>query len=146
MVFFRDVEHDVAPSFNPIPPETAPTPSEPVNWTLWISVGMVLIAFLLLAVIGLVVVRTRHKILDRQAAAHSREQDWKAATTLFNQARDGLADPYAIFIRPLLDDNTVDTTAAFIFSSRDRRRSVCHQGSAVPGPGRRPSVLLHRQL
>ena len=91
------------------------TPAEPMNWTPWIAAAT---AALVIASLCYIATRTRHQILDRKALTRTRTKDWQSATAHFNHARDGfadyLADPYAIFERPLLDDKNVATTAAFI--------------------------------
>lgn len=100
-----------------LPSEPAP-PATPVNWTPVIYLGIALAALVVLIVIALLVVWTRHRILDRRAAAAALAADFAAAKAVYSQVADAyaeyLADPYAIFTRPLLDDVTEPRTAAFI--------------------------------
>lgn len=102
----------------PAAPTAVPVPDEPINWAPLITVGAIIAALLGLAVLGLIALRTRHQIADRKAAAADREKDWHTARTVFDQTRtkfaDYLADPYAIFERPTLDDHTDTYTAAFL--------------------------------
>ncbi|MBS2993379.1 hypothetical protein AC1659_29190 [Rhodococcus erythropolis] len=101
----------------------APAPDEPMNWTPFIAVGVIIVALIGLALLGLIALRARHQIVDRKAAAADREKDWNAARAIFDQTRgkfaDYLADPYAIFERPLLDDHSDRFTAAFLTALAD---------------------------
>lgn len=108
-----------APTVDKTPPAPVDTPpSEPADWTplIWIGGGVAALAILALA--GYLVVHTRHRILDRKAAAHALAADFEAAKAVYAGVADAyaeyLADPYAIFTRPLLDDLDQPRTAAFI--------------------------------
>ncbi|OZC62790.1 hypothetical protein CH267_00055 [Rhodococcus sp. 06-621-2] len=102
-----------------------PPPAEPFDfdWTpvIWIGGGLAAIAVLMLA--GYLVVHTRHRILDRRTAQATLAADFATAKTVYAQVADAyadyLADPYAIFTRPLLDDLDQPRTAAFITAFTD---------------------------
>lgn len=106
------------PSTDAAPPPVAGPPSEPFDWTplIWLGAGMA--AITVLALTGYLVVRTRHRVLDRKAAAHTLAADFAAAQAIYAQVADAyaeyLADPYAIFTRPQLDNLGEPRTAAFI--------------------------------
>lgn len=109
---------------DPVPDVPAdPAPDEPMNWTPFIAVGVIIVALIGLALLGLIALRARHQIVDRKAAAADREKDWHAGRAIFDQTRgkfaDYLADPYAIFERPLLDDHSDRFTAAFLTALAD---------------------------
>lgn len=112
------------PSADAAPPSPVATPpSEPFDWTplIWLGAGMAAIA--VLALTGYLVVHTRHRVLDRKAAAHTLAADFAAAEAIYAQVADAyaeyLADPYAIFTRPQLDDLDQPRTAAFITAFTD---------------------------
>lgn len=107
-----------APSTAPVAVSTPAAPSEPMDWTPLIWILAVIGAVLVLALAVHLVVRTRHRILDRRAAAQTLAADFEDAKAVYGQVTnayaDYLADPYAIFTRPLLDDLDQPRTAAFI--------------------------------
>lgn len=112
------------PPVDAAPPETiAAPPSEPFDWTPVIWIAAVVAALAVLALAGYLIVRTRHRILDRKAAARTLTADFAAAHAVYNDVADRyaeyLADPYAIFTRPLLDDLKDPRTAAFITAFTD---------------------------
>ncbi|OZD60790.1 hypothetical protein CH263_20065 [Rhodococcus sp. 06-1059B-a] len=112
----------------PVPtsvPTTAPVavsppaaPSEPTDWTPLIWILGVFGAVLVLALAVYLLVRTRHRILDRRTAHTALVDDFASAKAISAEVADAyadyLADPYAIFTRPLLDDLDQPRTAAFI--------------------------------
>ena len=113
------------PPVDAAPPETITTsPIEPFDWTpvIWIAAAVVA-ALAVLALAGHLTVRTRHRILDHKAAARTLTSDFAAAQAIYNDVADRyaeyLADPYAIFTRPLLDDLKNSRTAAFIDAFTD---------------------------
>ncbi len=115
---------DAPPTPDLASPSQVNTPStEPFDWTpvIWIGSGLAVIAVLMLA--GYLVVHTRHRILDRRTAAETLATDFTAAKAVYAQVAGAyaeyLADPYAIFTRPLLDDVTEPRTAAFITAFTD---------------------------
>ncbi|MFY2787427.1 hypothetical protein [Rhodococcus sp. MALMAid1271] len=97
----------------PAPPTVVP--DVPMDWTplVWIVV-----AVLALALAAYLSVRTRSHVVDRRNAKKALEADYAAAHAVYSEITDAyaayLADPYSIFIRPLLDDLTEPRTAAFI--------------------------------
>ncbi|WP_032407534.1 hypothetical protein [Rhodococcoides fascians] len=99
----------------PAPPTVDAAPDVPIDWTplVWIVV-----AVLALALAAYLSVRTRSHVVDRRNAKKALEADYAAAHTVYSEVADSyaayLADPYSIFIRPLLDDLTEPRTAAFI--------------------------------
>ncbi|MDV7991611.1 hypothetical protein [Rhodococcus sp. IEGM 1374] len=114
------------PTSAPVPavsPAEPASPTEPVDWTPVIYVLGILAALVVVAAAGYLVVRTRHRILDRRAAQATLASDFVAAKTVYAQVADAyaeyLADPYAIFTRPLLDDLDQPRTAAFITAFTD---------------------------
>lgn len=116
-----------APDDPPVVPApsgpAAPAPDEPMDWTPFVAGGVIIAGLVGLALLGLIALRTRHQIVDRKAAALDREVDWHAARAIFDQTRtkfaDYLADPYAVFERPILDDHTDTLTAAFLTALAD---------------------------
>lgn len=102
----------------PEPPAEAASPASPFDWTPVIYLGVAVAALAVVALTAYVVVRTRHRILDRAAAAATLTADFAAARAVYDDVAsryaEYLADPYAIFIRPLLDDLGDPRTAAFI--------------------------------
>jgi hypothetical protein len=99
----------------PAPPTVDAAPDVPIDWTplIWIVV-----AVLGLALAAYLSVRTRSHVVDRRNAKKALEADYAAAHAVYSEVADSyaayLADPYSIFIRPLLDDLTEPRTAAFI--------------------------------
>jgi hypothetical protein len=105
-------------------PAAAPAPSAmvdaapdaPTDWTplVWIFVAVVLA----LALATYLITRTRSHLVDRRNAKKALEADYAAAHAVYSEVADAyaayLADPYSIFVRPLLDDLTEPRTAAFI--------------------------------
>lgn len=97
----------------PAPPTVVP--DVPMDWTplVW-----VVVAVLALALAAYLSVRTRSHVVDRRNAKKALEADYAAAHAVYSEVADAyaayLADPYSIFIRPLLDDLTEPRTAAFI--------------------------------
>ncbi|MCZ4562224.1 hypothetical protein O4160_15385 [Rhodococcus sp. IEGM 1401] len=105
-------------------PAAAPAPSAmvdaapdaPTDWTplVWIFVAVVLA----LALATYLITRTRSHLVDRRNAKKALEADYASAHAVYGEVADAyaayLADPYSIFIRPLLDDLTEPRTAAFI--------------------------------
>lgn len=127
----RGAEPHDAPTENPLAsplpvpaaPAPAPAPDEPMNWTPFAAVGVIIAAFLALGALGSIALRAHNQIVGRRAAAEDREKDWHTARTIFDHTRstfaDYLADPYAIFERPILDDHTDTFTAAFLTALAD---------------------------
>lgn len=99
----------------PAPPTVDAAPDVPMDWTplVWI-VGTALA----LSVSVYLVVRTRSHVVDRRNTKRALEADYAAAHAVYSEVADAyaayLADPYSIFVRPLLDDLTEPRTAAFI--------------------------------
>ncbi|MDV8078043.1 hypothetical protein R4P47_15880 [Rhodococcus sp. IEGM 1370] len=99
----------------PAPPTVDAAPDVPMDWTplVWI-----VIAVLALVLAAYLIVRTRSHVVDRRNAKKALEADYAAAHAVYSEVADVyaayLADPYSIFIRPLLDDLTEPRTAAFI--------------------------------
>ncbi|MEU3475479.1 hypothetical protein [Rhodococcus sp. NPDC006774] len=105
-------------------PAAAPAPSAmvdaapdaPTDWTplVWIFVALVLA----LALATYLITRTRSHLVDRRNAKKALEADYAAAHAVYSEVADAyaayLADPYSIFVRPLLDDLTEPRTATFI--------------------------------
>jgi hypothetical protein len=112
-----------APTSAPAAVSTPAAPSAPTDWTPLIWVGGVIGALVIAALALYLLVRTRHRILDRRAAQATLAADFAAAKTVYAQVADAyaeyLADPYAIFTRPLLDDLDQPRTAAFITAFTD---------------------------
>ncbi|OZC83444.1 hypothetical protein CH282_15960 [Rhodococcus sp. 06-418-1B] len=102
----------------PVVVSTPAAPSEPTDWAPLIWIGAVIGAVLILALAVYLIVRTRHRILDRRTARTALVDDFAAAKAVYAEVADAyaeyLADPYAIFTRPLLDDLDQRRTAAFI--------------------------------
>lgn len=92
-----------------------PSADVPMDWTplVWIVV-----AVLALSVSVYLIVRTRSHVVDRRNTKRALEADYVAAHAVYSEVADAyaayLADPYSIFVRPLLDDLTEPRTAAFI--------------------------------
>ncbi|MFC8181608.1 hypothetical protein ACFULT_22245 [Rhodococcus sp. NPDC057297] len=107
-----------APTTTPVAVTRPAAPSEPTDWTPLIWIGGVLGALVIAALAAYLIVRTRHRILDRRTAHTVLVDDFAAAKAVYAQVADAyaayLADPYAIFTRPLLDDLDQPRTAAFI--------------------------------
>ncbi|OZD18335.1 hypothetical protein CH253_17910 [Rhodococcus sp. 06-156-3C] len=105
---------DIAPAAAP----ASTSPTEPTDWTPLIWIGGVLGALVIAALAVHLVVRTRHRILDRRAAAQTLAADFEAAKIVYAQVASAyaeyLADPYAIFTRPQLDNLGEPRTATFI--------------------------------
>ena len=101
----------------PAPPSMVDAaPDAPTGWTplVWIFVAVVLA----LALATYLITRTRSHLADRRNATKALEADYAAAHAVYSEVADAyaayLADPYSIFVRPLLDDLTEPRTAAFI--------------------------------
>lgn len=107
-----------APTTAPVAVSPPAAPSEPTDWTPLIWILGVLGAVLVLALAVYLLVRTRHRILDRRTARTALVGDFASAKAVYAKVADAyadyLADPYAIFTRPLLDDLDQPRTAAFI--------------------------------
>lgn len=112
-----------APTTAPVAVSTPAAPSAPMDWTPLIWIGAIIGALVILALAAYLLVRTRHRILDRRTAAAALAADFAAAKAVYAQVADAyadyLADPYAIFTRPLLDDLDQPRTAAFITAFAD---------------------------
>lgn len=99
----------------PEPPVVDTAPEAPVDWTpaLWLCAALVAVALT-----AYLTIRTRSHIVDRRNARRALEADYAAAYAVFSDVADAyaayLADPYAIFDRPLLDNLDEPRTAAFI--------------------------------
>lgn len=97
----------------PAPPTVVP--DVPMDWTPLVWMVVVVLALALSAYLS---VRTRSHVVDRRNAKKALEADYAAAHAVYSEVADAyaayLADPYSIFIRPLLDDLTEPRTAAFI--------------------------------
>lgn len=105
------------PAAAPAPSAMVDTaPDAPTDWTplVWIFVAVVLA----LALATYLITRTRSHLVDRRNAQKALEADYAAAHAVYSEVADAyaayLADPYSIFVRPLLDDLTEPRTAAFI--------------------------------
>lgn len=109
------------------PPTTAPadvaremTESTPTDWTplIWIGGGAAV-----LALTAYLITRTRSHIIDRRTAQRTLDTDFAAAQAIYDDVAAAyaayIADPYAIFTRPLLDDLSEPRTAAFIDAFAD---------------------------
>ncbi|RRQ25597.1 hypothetical protein DK926_22815 [Rhodococcus sp. Eu-32] len=94
------------------------TTTAPTDWTPLLWAGAVLAALVALAVLVYLGVRTRSHLADRKKAQATLEADFATASTVYAEVAaayaDYLADVYAIFERPLLDDTREPRTAAFI--------------------------------
>lgn len=94
------------------------TTTAPTDWTPLLWAGAVLAALVALAVLVHLGVRTRSHLTDRKKAQATLEADFATASTVYAEVAaayaDYLADIYAIFERPLLDDTREPRTAAFI--------------------------------
>ncbi|OZE28354.1 hypothetical protein CH262_03285 [Rhodococcus sp. 05-2255-1e] len=103
----------------PTTPVVDAAPAAPTDWTplIWICVA-VIAAVLALALATYLITRTRSHLVDRRNAKKALEADYAAAHAVYSEVADAyaayLADPYSIFVRPLLDDLTEPRTAAFI--------------------------------
>ena len=108
-----------------IPPAPAPStvdaaPDVPMDWAplVWMVVSV-----LALALAAYLIVRTRSHVVDRRNVKKALEADYAAAHAVYSEVTDSyaayLADPYAIFTRPLLEDLTEPRTAAFIDAFAD---------------------------
>ncbi|MGB6072713.1 MAG: hypothetical protein WBG53_19455 [Rhodococcus sp. (in: high G+C Gram-positive bacteria)] len=99
----------------PAPPTVDAAPDVPMDWTPLVWIVVVVLA---LALAAYLIVRTRSHVVDRRNAKKALEADYAAAHAVYSEVADAyaayLADPYSIFIRPLLDDLTEPRTAAFI--------------------------------
>ncbi|WP_032366043.1 hypothetical protein [Rhodococcoides fascians] len=99
----------------PALPASDVAPEDPMDWTpvLWLGATM-----LAVALAAYLIVRTRSHVVDRRNAKKALEADYAAAHAVYSEVADAyaayLADPYSIFVRPLLDDLTEPRTAAFI--------------------------------
>jgi hypothetical protein len=105
------------PAAAPAPSAMVDTaPDAPTDWTplVWIFVAVVLA----LTLATYLIARTRSHLVDRRNAQKALEADYAAAHAVYSEVADAyaayLADPYSIFVRPLLDDLTEPRTAAFI--------------------------------
>lgn len=109
---------DTAVPSTGVPAPATTSPSGSTDWTPLIWIGSVIGALVIAALAAYLIVRTRHRILDRRTAAATLDADFAAAKALYSQVANAyaeyLADPYAIFTRPLLDDLDQPRTAAFI--------------------------------
>ncbi|OZD55872.1 hypothetical protein CH266_00675 [Rhodococcus sp. 06-1474-1B] len=103
------------PAAAPAPPIVDAAPDVPMDWTPLVGMVVVVLALALAAYLS---VRTRSHVVDRRNAKKALEADYAAAHAVYSEVADAyaayLADPYSIFIRPLLDDLTEPRTAAFI--------------------------------
>lgn len=99
----------------PVPPAADAAPDVPMDWTPLVWIVVAVLALALAAYLG---VRTRSHVVDRRNAKKALEADYAAAHAVYSEVADAyaayLADPYSIFVRPLLDDLTEPRTAAFI--------------------------------
>nr|WP_141216412.1 MULTISPECIES: hypothetical protein [unclassified Rhodococcus (in: high G+C Gram-positive bacteria)] len=106
------------PTTDIAPAPIGSAPSGFIDWTPALWIGAAGTALATLAFTGYLIVRTRHRILDRRAAADTLAADFEAAKAIYAQVAGAyaeyLADPYSIFTRPLLDDLDQPRTAAFI--------------------------------
>ena len=99
----------------PAPPMVDAAPEVPMDWTPLVWMVVVVLA---LALAVYLIVRTRSHVVDRRNAKKALAADYAAAHAVYSEVADAyvayLADPYSIFIRPLLDNLTEPRTAAFI--------------------------------
>ncbi|OZC42462.1 hypothetical protein CH286_25160 [Rhodococcus sp. WWJCD1] len=106
---------DAPVSDAPALPASDVAPEAPMDWTPLVWMVVVVLA---LALAAYLIVRTRSHVVDRRNAKKALEADYAAAHAVYSEVADAyaayLADPYSIFIRPLLDDLTEPRTAAFI--------------------------------
>ncbi|OZC87815.1 hypothetical protein CH272_28170 [Rhodococcus sp. 05-340-1] len=100
---------------SPTPPVVDAAPDAPTDWTplVWIFA-----AVLALSLATYLITRTHSHLTDRRNAKKALDADYAAAHAVYSEVADAyavyLADPYSIFVRPLLDDLTEPRTAAFI--------------------------------
>lgn len=106
---------DAPVSDAPALPASDVAPEAPMDWTPLVWMVVVVLA---LALAAYLIVRTRSHVVDRRNAKKALEADYAAAHAVYSEVADAyaayLADPYSIFVRPLLDDLTEPRTAAFI--------------------------------
>ena len=107
-----------------VPAQPGPsTPPEPFDWTPVIWIGVAMAVLLVLAAVAVIVVRTRSHLARLTADAEARQSDFDAAAAVYadvaGRYADYLADPYAIFVRPELDNLDNDLTARFVDAFAD---------------------------
>ncbi|OZD85299.1 hypothetical protein CH260_20350 [Rhodococcus sp. 05-2256-B2] len=107
------------PAADPAPPSMVDTaPDVPMDWTPVIWFGGITAVLVSVTLAAYLITRTRSHLVDRRNAKKALEADYAAAHAVYSEVADAyaayLADPYSIFVRPLLDDLTEPRTAAFI--------------------------------
>ncbi|MEV8236981.1 hypothetical protein AB0P23_17210 [Rhodococcus sp. NPDC077669] len=102
----------------PPPPVVDAAPDVPMDWTPVIWFGGIAAVVVSVALAAYLIIRTRSHVTDRRTAKKALEDDYAAAHAVYSEVADAyaayLADPYAIFVRPLLDNLDEPRTAAFI--------------------------------
>ncbi len=100
------------------PPVVDAAPDVPVDWTPVIWFGGIAAVVVSVALAAYLIIRTRSHVTDRRTAKNALAADYAAAHAVYSEVADSyaayLADPYAIFVRPLLDNLDEPRTAAFI--------------------------------
>ncbi|WP_155291247.1 hypothetical protein [Rhodococcoides fascians] len=102
----------------PATPVVDAAPDVPMDWTPVIWFGGIAAVLVSVALAAYLIIRTRSHVTDRRTAKKALEADYAAAHAVYSEVTDAyaayLADPYAIFVRPLLDNLDEPRTAAFI--------------------------------
>ncbi|CCQ18087.1 putative uncharacterized protein [Rhodococcus sp. AW25M09] len=102
----------------PATPVVDAAPDVPMDWTPVIWFGGIAAVVVSVALAAYLIIRTRSHVTDRRTAKKALEADYAAAHAVYGEVTDAyaayLADPYAIFVRPLLDNLDEPRTAAFI--------------------------------
>jgi hypothetical protein len=100
------------------PPVVDAAPDVPMDWTPVIWFGGITAVLVSVALAAYLIIRTRSHVTDRRTAKNALAADYAAAHAVYSEVADSyaayLADPYAIFVRPLLDNLDEPRTAAFI--------------------------------
>jgi hypothetical protein len=100
------------------PPVVDAAPDVPMDWTPVIWFGGITAVLISVALAAYLIIRTRSHVTDRRTAKNALAADYAAAHVVYSEVADSyaayLADPYAIFVRPLLDNLDEPRTAAFI--------------------------------
>ncbi|MDV6233485.1 hypothetical protein AB0362_19995 [Rhodococcus sp. NPDC079359] len=100
------------------PPVVDAAPDVPVDWTPVIWFGGIAAVVVSVALAAYLIIRTRSHVTDRRTAKNALAADYAAAHAVYSEVADSyaayLADPYSIFVRPLLDNLDEPRTVAFI--------------------------------
>ncbi|KZF06236.1 MULTISPECIES: hypothetical protein [unclassified Rhodococcus (in: high G+C Gram-positive bacteria)] len=100
------------------PPVVDAAPDVSMDWTPVIWFGGIAAVLVSVALAAYLIIRTRSHVTDRRTAKKALEADYAAAHAVYSEVTDAyaayLSEPYAIFVRPLLDNLDEPRTAAFI--------------------------------